>query len=206
MPKTTEINRLKNPTGALATRMLTALLIMSMTALVLNLVLGTIIPEGWGSNAFWLACITVPLTFIVCGSLYGAAWQCGEREYNLVKHGHLRYDPYKGIKAGVIAAVPGLLFALLAITMVGSANEQADAWGLIAQFLHTCMYTAFYWLDYVTGGEASLSAAALFLPVFAVPILSVAGFYLGYRAVYLRTYIFYNKEEAGKITKNAKPR
>jgi hypothetical protein len=201
MSKTTEINRMKNPTIGLVTRMITTLLLMSIATLTVSLVLGTIIPEDWGSGAFWLACLSIPMTLLVCVSLYGGAWQFGEREHNLVKHGHVQYDPYKGIKAGFIVFAPGFIFALLAATLAGSAHETADAIGLIAQFFHTCLFTTFYWLAYITGGADRFSALAYFVPVAILPLLSAIGFYLGYRAIYLRTYILYSKREIGKMSK-----
>jgi hypothetical protein len=185
--------------------MISTMLVISVTTLLLSVVLGTIIPEGWGTNAFWLACLSVPLTVIACGSLYGGAWRHGEREYNLVKHGHIQYDKHKGIKAGLYAMAPGFVFALLTVTMAGSYNELHDAVGLMAQFLYTCLYTSFYWLEYLAGADR-ISAVALFAPVLILPILTTAGFHLGYRGAYLRTYILYSKKEAGKMKPPAKQR
>jgi hypothetical protein len=171
---------------------------------LISFVLSTLIPEGWASDAFWLALISIPMTLAGCSSLYGAAWTVGEREYNLVKHGHLYYDKFKGLKAGLIAMIPGLLLALIAVAFVGSPLEQRDAIGLIAQFLHTCLHTAFYWLEYITSSPNQTSTVSMFLPVLAMPIMSAAGFALGYRGIYLRTSILYRKKNSPDAAQKSK--
>ena len=186
------INRMRSPISHLVLRMLISLMVSSAGIMLLDLVLRSIIPEDWGLNC--LLILSPFITIVVCCILYSDAWRTAERDQNLVKYGHIVYRKYKGLIAGMIASLPGLLLALGSILMVGSDNVRTDALGALCRIFYEMMFTAFYWLHYIL----DYSAVALLLPICVLPAAAVLGYYMGYRGIYIRSYVMYNKKELEK--------
>jgi hypothetical protein len=100
--------------------------------------------------------------------IYLDAWRTGQRDFNLVKYGHIKEDKLKGLKAAVISQLPGLILAVvLAFFKAPDIAGQAYRW----IYLFFCS---------VVNLIAEKTAAAYFIPLIFAPIIAAVGYQLGY--------------------------
>ncbi len=59
-----------------------------------------------GGVAIAVAIVSAVMSIVY---IYSISWKTGERDRNLVKFGHLTYQPLRGLWAGLVSAVPLLL-------------------------------------------------------------------------------------------------
>jgi len=115
------------------------------------------------------------LYFLYMG--YRTAEHSGRKDYNWVKYDHIPKDLGKGLKAGLLAEIPFLLFWLMALPFFHWAGRDTPVvWAFFLCNIH------FGWLENVTGD----------LWLFWLPMALTAGVgWIGYRNGYKQIDLFY---------------
>ncbi len=118
-----------------------------------------------------IATILSTAVYIAC--IYVDAWRTGQRDYNLVKYGHIKEDKLKGLKASIISQIPGLILAAVLIFYTkGDFFGQAYRW----IYLFFC---------YVVNLLAEGTKAAYFIPLVFAPVTASIAYRLGYKGTRL---------------------
>lgn len=133
--------------------------------------------------------IAVFCTAILMIVIYPQFWQLGTADSNLVHFKHKKEDKLKGLKAGLIATVPGtvLLTVLLFIPGAGLA---------LYKFLNSGVYA---FIGLIVGKAATFGDLAvwqiilLFLLKGAVPLIAYVSYLLGYKNISLSEKFIYKK-------------
>lgn len=135
-------------------------------------------------NSFILgAWIELPLTiltvFIYIFSLYNSVGYKARKERTLVNQGQAEADCCRGLKAGILAQIPGLIIASSLIL----TNTPELAWQNSAlRKLYFVLYSPF------TGIAAEMEGSArafYFLPIVLTPAISAAAYYIGFNQIRL---------------------
>lgn len=90
------------------------------------------------------------------------------RDVNVVKYGDLEYDKFRGLKSGLLAQIPGLIFVILRIV-----TPDFELW----YYLYTLLYAPAIQL---MGILDDVTVLAWLLPLFVVPITAQFAYYCGY--------------------------
>ena len=153
-------------------------------------------------SAVWSTILVQALDFLLLfGVIYSTAWRDGYSEMNRVKVGFVPYDSTKGLKAGCLAMIPGLLITLaLAITHFTSAD-----WAWIYRIIN--MYAIGYvnvWMD----PNAALSNISVWNILITgaywllVPLVTWGAFILGYhRFSFMELFYFKKKKPDASASK-----
>lgn len=148
--------------------------------------------EGlWGAIVLQLFCL------ILYGPIiYMNAWSMGARDRNASLYGHIKADPLRGGKAGLLAIVPYLACAfLLALAKAGVFPDFLVLFRFIySPFAVFLRYLLPDYLSDVTYWGIFFSAITqLFCPVFAQ-----VGYVLGYRDISLYHRLIYQNKDTKK--------
>lgn len=161
---------------------------------VTNSVIKSQLSKG-ANNGFYI------VTQIMCAIMvlvftYPNLWDRGTRDNNLVTFGHAKEDKLKGLKVGVIAAAPSILFSLFLI--ITKSN-------IMAKFpvgLLKIIYSSCYGINYAIFGSTlklgDLSYLQLFLSLllnFCLPIIAYVSYLLGYKNISIGEKLVYKKEK-----------
>ena len=113
-------NKLKSPFSRLVTGNLSIQILVTLMAIILYAVLKNFLSERVAALI-----TTVILLPAYVWMIYTFAWGAAERERNMVLYGHMTEDRGRGLRSGLIAAVPIFLLSLIAAVLAytgGSAN------------------------------------------------------------------------------------
>lgn len=127
--------------------------------------------------------------------IYTTAWHEGDRDPNRVKYGHMPKCMSKGFVAGLLATIP---YAVLWLCFWIS---HAAAGGTIAANVFEVVYRILN-LQYVLISDAPLQMPALcILFLLPIPLISAAGYIVGYRHFALLPRLVYkNRKQTKKPT------
>ena len=131
---------------------------------------------------------------------YSMLWELGSRDDNRVRFKHQTFDPKRGLKIGLLAAVPS---ALLYVLLWGAKLADGPAWMLVAyRFLNIPVLPFINW---VIGKEVAVPAAIalwkmllLVLPLLIVPAVSAVAYLLGYRQFSIHERLTYKNTKSPK--------
>lgn len=131
--------------------------------------------------------------------VYTKMWDLGDKNANAANFGHMTADPLRGLKLGLLAAIPSILTFLVLI-----ADKLFGFWSGVAtayRICHTALYPVIVWSmgSLVSLTTAEISWGGIFcagLPLLFMPVVATLAYYSGYRHISLREKIvFVNKEK-----------
>ena len=106
---------LKNETWRLALQTFWSIVIGTIISIIIVLSLSSLMVGSiWGKLLveFFCLAITLPL-------LYGYMWSQGDRDANFIQFGRMEKDPWKGLRASLLAVIPCYItLVLLALSVV----------------------------------------------------------------------------------------
>lgn len=163
---------------------------------VIAMILSSLITLSIGSvvtSTPVLVIIQIVAVFIFLGMIYGPSWYCGDHDVNAVQFGRMEEDPLKGLKIGLIAAIPyALTIILLIISKLDLLYITIDGQRgpLDLGFAYRILNIQYlYMINALIDPEAG-TAAASWLSIFGVwlynlliPLVCTAGYALGYRHI-----------------------
>lgn len=126
--------------------------------------------------------------------IYSKLWERGDRDANSVNFGRMEEDKLRGLRIGLIAAVPSIVFyLLLVVSKLGLITEK---YFFIYRFLNLTFMPVMSALTGKAGLVSStnvswLSLAAILLTVATLPLISHAAYLLGYNHISLSEKIIY---------------
>ncbi len=130
---------------------------------------------------------------ILLAIAYSAAWHSGTKDYNLVKFGHVKYQPFKGLQCGLMSQIPAAILAILCI--IRAATDSLSQWVEIAyRLLFACVIGAFELTE--------ISPYFYLLPLLAVPVAAAVGYALGYRQISLMENMVFKKKREDEAAKS----
>lgn len=144
------------------------------------------------SQALWLKIIGQLLGIaIVASTTYSCIWREGVSDFNRVKFGHMKYDRYKGLKAGLIAAVPQFVFWIaLIVFKLFDVN-----FALIYKIFNFYLMSFLEWVYGNNGTVISeLSMGGILLsgiPILIIPVAGFIAYIAGYRQFSLSEHLIY---------------
>ena len=125
--------------------------------------------------------------------IYSKLWERGDRDANSVNFGRMEEDKLRGLRIGLIAAVPSIVFyLLLVVSKLGLITEK---YFFIYRFLNLTFMPVMSALTgkagLVSTNVSWLSLAAILLTVATLPLISHAAYLLGYNHISLSEKIIY---------------
>lgn len=136
---------------------------------------------------------TVPLTV---GVLYVTAYNMGSKDISRVHGGFVAEDKLKGLKVGVIAAMPNLfLYALLLLSKFSVIKPNSLAFYCIANS-HLYGLIQFIYKGASLATELGIiKLLLLFIPVVFIPAVAWLGYLLGYKEISITQNLVYKKQK-----------
>lgn len=134
-------------------------------------------------------CVTLGAVLV-----YQYVWKDGNKDFNLVKFGHIKGDSLKGLKIGFIAAAPYL--ALILVLFVGKFSFAKNFSVVLYQFINSVFYGL---LELIAGdallfGELAIWQMLLFLIiVLLIPAFCAFAYYMGYKDILIIDKFIYKK-------------
>ncbi|MDD6174965.1 MAG: hypothetical protein PUC59_04310 [Firmicutes bacterium] len=174
--------------------------ISALLAAVIGIMVNFIFINALGSG--WSTVLLQVLDFLLLfGLIYSAAWRDGYSEMNRVKVGFTTYDSTKGLKAGSLAMIPGLLVTLaLAVSHFTSAD-----WAWLYRIIN--MYAIGY-INWIIDPDTALSAIPVWRILLTgaywllVPLITWCAFVLGFhRFSFMELFYFKKKKTNGSEQK-----
>lgn len=147
-------------------------------------------PEGQklsGTTAIVMNAISLflqgGLFFVI---VYGKQWEFGDKDSNAAQFGHVIGDKWRGLKVGLLAAIPSFVAWLVLV-----ADKVFSFWPYTAAAYRVCqlgLYPVVVWSmgTVVTATTADVSWVGILcagLPVLYMPVVATVGYYLGYRHI-----------------------
>lgn len=172
------------------------MLLAEVFCLILVVAIVTFNPGNFILNLILLV-LTVPLYILL---IYGPIWTEGDRNRNMVQFGHLEKDMTKGLKIGLLLAVPYLIWnVLLTLSKLG---VMIDIFA-IYRLCNAHIWPLLSWIN----PEVEIAA----LPVWGLVLCWIASFYptvvaviayfLGYKGVSVWEKVLYKNKPHHKRRK-----
>ena len=158
---------------------------------VLTLFAGTISQNRYVRVGAQIICFVALISII-----YSYCYKAGELVAPLAKSGHRKYNPYKGLVAGLIADIPFLFsgIALVVGKAFGILENFVGYYKLINAFfapLNNILLTSDLSLAEYSWADTIISVSMLLI----VPILCMLSYYLGLEQFSFTEKLFYKKLE-----------
>lgn len=134
---------------------------------------------------------------LLAGMIYPALWQRGTKDSNLVHFKHQPEDKLKGLKCGIIAAIPSVLLLLVLTAVKSSAAVSAFPAALLNMLLaSTYSVNTLISGSAATLGELSILKMLLYLLLqLLVPAIAYVSYLLGYKNISLGEKFVYKKNK-----------
>ena len=135
---------------------------------------------------------TVCMLLLLLCMCYGDMWTLGDKDNNNVQLGRMAEDKWSGLKAGLLASIPGLVTFLILIA--SKFDLVYDKFFVLYRVLHLPFIVPLMWM---TGDAATASAFSgwllfpIFLLLLIVPAICALGYYLGYKEYSLAEHFLY---------------
>lgn len=134
-------------------------------------------------------CVTLGAVLV-----YQYVWKDGNKDFNLVKFGHIKEDNLKGLKIGFIASAPYL--ALILVLLIGKFSFAKNFSVVLYQFINCVFYGLLELIsgDAVFFGELAIWQLLLFLLiVLLIPAFCAFAYYMGYKDILVVEKFIYKK-------------
>ncbi len=138
-----------------------------------------------------LFCMIMLIMFI-----YPNLWDRGTRDNNLVSFGHAAEDKLKGLKVGLIAIIPAVIFFIF--LFVTKSNLMAKLPVGILRLIFSSTYSLNYLIcgNTMTVGELSyIQLIFMMLLNLLVPAIAFASYILGYKNISIGEKLVYKKNK-----------
>lgn len=131
---------------------------------------------------------------------YGILWSQGDRDRNSVQFGHMQADKWRGLKVGLIAAIPSaLLYLFLLLSRLGLFWNKFVQ---LFQILNACFAPTINAIMRAQGHDILTTADVgwgwILLLVFTVavlPLVSWGSYALGYRQYSISEHLIYKNKK-----------
>lgn len=137
-----------------------------------------------------VACIIVLVSFV-----YPVCHTAGDLDAPLVSTGHKKYNPYKGLYAGIIATIPMILSSVVLI--VSKCFNVFDKFVTYYKMINSVFFPFLYSIlpvDY-TISELPLSTILISCSIqIVIPIICYLSYYLGLKRFSFQEKLFYKKK------------
>ncbi len=135
---------------------------------------------------------TVPLTV---GALYVTAHNMGSKDISRVHGGFMPEDKFKGVKIGLISAIPNLvIYVILLLSKMQVIKPNSLAFYSIMNS-HLYGVTQFIYNGAKLATElGALQLILLFIPVLFVPLVAGVGYLLGYKEISITQKLVYKNK------------
>lgn len=151
----------------------------------------------FGFIGAWQQWIITTLYAVLCIALavflpYHDSWKAGSSDHAFWKREGGNLSESSGIVVGTIAAIPSLLVAMLACVCAVSGYSLGEFMGQeVSEFIYRIWFFPFAPLF------AYLQSAPIlyFVPVLFLPATSGLGYYMGAKKLFLRDYLYYQREK-----------
>lgn len=155
------------------------------------------------SEAAWAKVLGQLLALFIVGcSVYTCIWRDGSSDYNRVKFGHMKYDKYKGLRAGLCAAIPQLVMWLAMIVCKLIHVNFAPAYKIFNFYLMNFLNWLFgdigMTIETISMGNILLSGITLLI----IPAAAFPAYIIGYRQFSVSEQLIY-KNLKKKPAKNS---
>lgn len=141
-------------------------------------------------NIFYRVLTGLFCTILLVCFIYPKFWEMGTKDSNLVNFKHKKEDKFKGLKAGLVAIIPGFIL-LIVMTFVLPNTQTA-----LYKFLNCSVYT---FAELIIGSAKTfkdiniLKFIGLALLKLIIPITAYAAYLLGYKNISLGEKFIYKK-------------
>lgn len=118
---------------------------------------------------------------------YTDIYRAAMRDYNLVKYGYIEYNPKRGLKTGLLAQIPGLIFVVLMCVLSLGSGTWSDLCGVLWLVFYSPFVTMIGAIKSVLQVSVWLYAPFYLIPLLFQPVIG----YLAYKNGYNNIGIFY---------------
>ena len=144
---------------------------------------------------------TSAIITVICMGLYLVmtyleGWRRGERDHNLVLFKHMEYNKFRGLIAGALSQIPGLICAIAII--IPSVDFTVERLGRYFYMNFNYMFVA---LDSAAAaGTVSgfVYHLCYFIPIIIAPVIVGVSYNLGYNQVRVLDRLVWRKPKDGK--------
>ena len=148
------------------------------------------------SNSATSAIITVVCMALYLVMTYIEGWRRGERDHNLVLYKHMEYNKYRGLIAGALSQIPGVVCAIVII--FPNVSFSVERLGRYFYLNFNYMFTS---LDAMTASGAVsgfLYHFCYFIPALIAPAVVGIAYHLGYKQLRVLDRLIWRKPDANK--------
>lgn len=145
--------------------------------------------------------LTSGIITVICMALYLAmtyleGWRRGERDHNLVLFKHMEYNKFRGLIAGALSQIPGIVCAIIII--FPSASFSVERLGRYFYMNFNYMFICLDGLSASGGVSGLVYHLCYFLPALIAPIVVGASYVLGYNQIRVLDRLMWKKPKEGK--------
>lgn len=176
----------RNHIGKITASLLLANLIAVVVGFLLTALFGVVFDGAFA----WIVTLVTVIAYLFF--IYHEGWARGSSDYNLVKFDRAGEQKWKGEVAGLCAAIPTILLAVLAMLSDAGAIHTVTMMG---QDLSVMLYRIWNVPFQFAFGALESFPVLYFLPVPVMIAASSIGYRLGYRQIRLSDYIFYARKK-----------
>lgn len=145
-----------------------------------------LIDNIYGALFIQFVCAVLFMFFLYC-----PVWVDADKDRNMANHGKIIFDKFKGIKAGLIIAIP---FVILNLLLVLSWLKIIPNFFALYKVINSFFWPLLHILAPNTGSVESLNLFDIIiinlLPLY-IPIVTSIGYYCGYKNISLKNKIVY---------------
>lgn len=172
---------LKKTTGKLAVSLVGSIFAADLLSAILLLCVGS-----WLDHRAVKLLYTAISSLILLTIIYSSAWREGYRDPNRVKYGHMPQFMAKGVIAGLLADIP-MAFLTLAYLIMSIAHWYSD----LMRFIYLVGNISFIFVL----NHFHLSLPLLLILLLLPPVISHAGYVMGYRQISITSRLVYKKKK-----------
>ncbi|MBQ6830597.1 MAG: hypothetical protein IJO59_05720 [Clostridia bacterium] len=151
-----------------------------------------VVPPGALAAANVTALILQAMLFVII--LYGPMWKYGNHDINAVKYGRRAEDKWRGLKIGLIAAVPSILAYVVLV-----ADKLFGFWKSCAAFYRLANVGLYPLVVWAFGPDVAASTAGVTwggmvlaaVPILVMPTVATIAYRIGYADVLLMERLVY---------------
>ena len=117
----------------------------------------------------------------------------GNKDFNLVKCGHVKEDKLKGLKIGLVASVPNFLFYIFCVVLSVVKPKTSIALYKLPNFQYFKLLNLIMGKAQTLGEVSVISYVLTFLTLLIVPAICFGSYYLGYKDINIAEKLTYKK-------------
>ena len=167
-------------------------LVMLIVAVILNSIanLGLELSAAATSGIITVVCLVLYIAMA-----YVEGWRRGERDRNLVLFKHMDYNRVRGLIAGAVSQIPGIVCAIVALF----PGDNASAAERLGRYFYLNLNYLFTSLD-AAGSAVSgfVYHSCYFIPALLAPIIVGLAYHLGYKQLRILDKLIWRTPKNGK--------